>query len=284
MLRLQTNKQTTFLKPIFTAPIFTALLVLISCTLSFSANAHFQMLYTPELLNAKGGSEITFKMPFTHPAASGHVMAVDKPLAFYMIKKDKKTNLIDTITDIEWESAVDKGHAYQAKVKLRGLGDYVFITKPSPYFEAEEDLYIQQITKTIVNVGNLPTDWNKDFGLAAEIVPLTKPYAIYEGGIFSGVVKSRGQPVPFAAVEVEFMNYVPDMENNRFSKEPIMTPPSEIFVTQTIHADANGTFNFSLLKAGQWGFAALGIGEDKTFKGKKLSQDAVIWVQATQLP
>ncbi|WP_028870307.1 MULTISPECIES: DUF4198 domain-containing protein [Psychromonas] len=255
----------------------------VTCMLSFSANAHFQMLYTPELLHAKGGA-ISFKMPFTHPAASGHVMAVDKPEAFYMIKKGKKTDLIDTVTDIEWESAVDKGHAYQADVKLRGLGDYVFIAQPSPYFEAEEDIYIQQITKTIVNVGNLPTDWNKDIGLTAEIVPLTKPYAIYEGGIFSAVVKSNGKPVPFAAVEVEFMNYVPDMQNNHFAKEPIMTPPSDIFVTQTIYTDANGTFHFSLLKAGQWGFAALGIGEKTTYQGKALSQDAVIWVQATKLP
>ena len=263
----------------FSNPFFIAL----SCMTSLSANAHFQMLYTPELLHAKGG-EISFKMPFTHPAASGHVMAVDKPEAFYMIKKGKKTDLIDTVKDIEWQSAVDKGHAYQADVKLRGLGDYVFIAQPSPYFEAEEDTYIQQITKTIVNVGNLPTDWNKDLGLTAEIVPLTKPYAIYEGGIFSAVVKSKGQPVPFAAVEVEFINYVPNMQNNHFAKEPIMTPPSDIFVTQTIYADANGTFHFSLLKAGQWGFAALGIGEDKMYKGKALSQDAVIWAQATKLP
>lgn len=278
LLSLQIIKQTTNLKS-----FFTTLLFITSYMLSFSANAHFQMLYTPDLLHTKGGA-ITFKMPFTHPAASGHVMAVDKPQAFYMIKKGKKTDLIDTISEIEWASSVDKGHAYQADVKLRGLGDYVFITKPSPYFEAEENLYIQQITKTIVNVGNLPTDWNKDFALSAEIVPLTKPYAIYEGGIFSAVVKSKGKPVPFAAIEVEFMNYVPDMQKNHFAKQPIMTPPSDIFVTQTIYTDANGTFHFSLLKAGQWGFAALGIGEEKTYKGKKLSQDAVIWVQATKLP
>lgn len=263
--------------------LFKPFLLATSCVLSFSANAHFQMLYTPDLLRTKGG-EISLKMPFTHPAASGHVMAVDKPEAFYMIKKGKKTNLIESVTDIEWTSAVDKGHAYQADVKLRGLGDYVFIMQPSPYLEAEEDLYIQQITKTIVNVGSLPTDWHEDFGLTAEIVPLTKPYAIYEGGIFSAVVKSNGLPVPFAEIEVEFMNYLPDMQNNRFVSEPIMTPPSDIFVTQTIYADANGTFHFSLLKAGQWGFAALGVGEQKNFKGKALSQDAVIWVQATQLP
>jgi cobalt/nickel transport protein len=263
--------------------LFKPLLLATSCALSFSAHAHFQLLYTPDLLRAKGG-QVNLKLPFTHPAASGHVMPVDKPEAFYMIKKGKKTDLIHTISDIEWESAVDKGHAYQADVKLRGLGDYVFIVQPSPYFEAEEDIYIQQLTKTIVNVGNLPTDWNEDFNLSAEIVPLTKPYAIYEGGIFSAVVKSKGEPVPFAAIEVEFMNYVPDMQKNQFAKEPIMTPPADVFITQTIYADANGTFHFSLLKAGQWGFAALGIGTEKTYKGKELSQDAVIWVQATKLP
>lgn len=263
--------------------LFIPFLLSLSCALSFSAHAHFQLLYTPDLLRSKGG-EISLKLPFTHPAASGHVMSVDKPQAFYMIKKGKKTDLIDTISDIEWASSVDKGHAYQADVRLRGLGDYVFIVQPSPYFEVEEDLYIQQLTKTVVNVGNLPTDWNKDFGLTAEIVPLTKPYAIYEGGIFSAVVKSKGKAVPFAAVEVEFMNYLPEMDKNQFSKTPTMTPPAEVFVTQTIYADANGTFHFSLLKAGQWGFAALGIGEEKTYKGKTLSQDAVIWVQATKLP
>ena len=259
------------------------LFLMASSLLSFSANAHFQMLYTPELLHEKS-EPITFKMPFTHPAASGHVMSVDRPEAFYMFKKGKKTNLLNSITDISWESAIDKGPAYQADVKLRGLGDYLFILQPSPYFEVEEDIYIQQITKTIVNVGNLPTDWNHDFGLTAEIVPLTKPYAIYEGGIFSAVVKSKGKPIPFAAVEVEFMNYLPDMENNQFSKNPIMTPPSDVFVTQTIYADANGTFHFTLLKAGHWGFAALGVGEKKKHNGKELSQDAVIWVKATKLP
>jgi cobalt/nickel transport protein len=272
MLNLKTIKQS-----------FIPSILIAGSVLSFSANAHFQMLYTPDLLHAKSGA-ISFKMPFTHPAASGHVMAVDKPEAFYVIKKGKKTDLVETISEIKWESAMDQGKAYEGDATLRGLGDYVFILQPSPYFEPEEDIYIQQITKTIVNVGNLPTDWNHDFNLTAEIVPLTKPYAIYEGGIFSGVVKSKGKPVPFAAVEVEFMNYVPDMQKNQFAKEPIMTPPADVFVTQTIHADANGTFHFSLLKAGHWGFAALGVGENKELNGKILSQDAVIWVQATKLP
>ena len=107
-----------------------ALTLIVSCLLSFSAQAHFQMLYTPDLLHAKSGA-ISFKMPFTHPAASGHVMKINKLESFYMIKKGKKTDLMNTVSEIEWESAVDKGKAYQADVRLRGLGDYVFIAQPS---------------------------------------------------------------------------------------------------------------------------------------------------------
>ena len=247
--------------------------------ISTAASAHFQLLYTPELLHDRGGN-VRFDMPFTHPADSGTVMTVDQPEAFYVIKKGKKTDLIETVKPAKWQSAENLGESYEADYSLRGMGDYVFIYEMAPYFEASEDMYIQQITKSIVNVGSLPTDWNEDLGLKAEIVPLTKPYAIYEGGTFTGVVKSEGKPVPFAQVEIEYVNYRPDTEANAFAKEPSIHIPADAFVTMTMYADANGTFTFGIPKAGQWGFAALGVGPDKEYKGKELSQDAVIWVQA----
>ena len=48
-------------------------------------------------------------------------------------------------------------------------------------------------------------------------------------------------------------------------------------------ADANGVFTFGVPKAGFWGFAALGTGSTKEFKGKELSQDAVVWIRAFDL-
>ncbi|GGK68378.1 DUF4198 domain-containing protein [Amphritea balenae] len=258
---------------------FTLPLVAAGAILSSTAQAHFQMLYTPDLLRERGG-QITLKMPFTHPAASGHVMTAETPQSFYKIRKGKKTDLTDAIKPISWTSAENTGPAYEADVKLRGLGDHVFVMEPAPYYEESEDKYIQQITKTIVNVGSLPTDWNEELGLKTEIVPLSKPYAIYEGGTFVAVVKSEGKPVPFAEIEVEYLNYEPDLDNNSFAKDPKITPPADAFITMTIIADANGTFTFGLPKAGQWGFAALEVGPEKEYKGKNLSQDAVIWVQA----
>jgi len=48
-----------------------------------------------------------------------------------------------------------------------------------------------------------------------------------------------------------------------------------------IKADAAGYFEFIPPVAGYWGFAALGAGKDKQFAGKELSQDAVIWIEAS---
>ena len=160
--------------------------------LSGSVHAHQQMVYTPELLRDNGGS-ITLKMPFTHPASSGHVMTAAKPEQFYVVRKGKRTDLVDQLRPIEWTSQSGTGPAYELPVRLRGLGDNLFIYRMAPYYEESEDAYIQQITKTIVNVGGLPTDWNTDLGLDAEIVPLTKPYAIYAGGSFTGGGSQPGQ-------------------------------------------------------------------------------------------
>ncbi len=245
-----------------------------------TANAHFQLIYSPGMALEHGG-KVRLKMPFTHPAISGPVMDMTRPVSFDMLHKGEKKSLTDLLTQISWTSAENTGIAWEAEVQLKGLGDYVFTLVPEPYFDTHEDIYIQQLTKTILNIGGVPTDWNDTTNLAAEIRPLNKPYANYVGGTFTGVVMSMGKAVPFAEIEVEFMNFPPSGEENKFREIPLIITPTAAFETQTIISDANGTFTFGLPKAGYWGFAALDVGPEKTFKGKPLSQDAVIWVQAT---
>ncbi|WP_343560844.1 DUF4198 domain-containing protein [Kiloniella sp. b19] len=242
------------------------------------ASAHFLLVYTPETALEKGG-EITLKMPFTHPAESGHVMEMVEPEEFFVIKKGKKTDLKDKLSVIDWTSAENTNTAYEATVRLKGLGDNVFVVQPAPYFEGSEDIYIQQITKSYVNVGELPTDWDQPQGLKTEIVPLIAPYAAVAGSTFSGVVLSEGEPVPYAEIEVEYMNFEPNLETNSFAKDGAW----ESTPAFSIRADAAGAFTFGLPKAGHWGFAALGTGPDTEFEGKELSQDAVIWIQANEL-
>jgi cobalt/nickel transport protein len=51
----------------------------------------------------------------------------------------------------------------------------------------------------------------------------------------------------------------------------------------TLTANRRGEFAFGIPRAGWWGFCALGVGPAKEYKGKELSQDAVIWIQARDM-
>ncbi|PIE71313.1 MAG: nickel transporter [Deltaproteobacteria bacterium] len=246
---------------------------------SVPALAHFQMVYTPESALEKAET-IDMKLVFTHPFEAGHTMDMGTPEAFFVVRKGKKKDLLNTLKPITWKSLSNSGKAYETSYKLRGMGDNVFCLIPSPYFEGEEDAYIQQITKAYVNTGGFPTDWDAEIGLPAEIVPLDKPYGLWTGNVFRGVVKGNGKPVPFAEIEVEYMNHKPNMKKNAFAKKAAVEAPQDCFVTMTIKANKDGEFAFGIPKAGWWGFCALGAGPANTYKGKELSQDAVIWVQA----
>ena len=242
------------------------------------AMAHFQMLYTPEMTKM---GKMDMKLVFTHPAESGHVMKMDKPEAFYSIHKGKKKDLLSTLKPIKWTSASNSAEGFETTVKTRG-GDYVFVLIPSPYYEASEDIYIQQITKMITNGDGVPSDWDAPAGLKTEFVPYDRPYALYPGMTFRAVLLSDGKPVPNAELEIEYMAYKPDMKKNAFAKDAMVEPASDHFVTMAHKTDAHGMLTFTPPFAGWWGFCALGSGPDKEFKGKELSQDAVIWIQAVE--
>jgi cobalt/nickel transport protein len=73
------------------------------------------------------------------------------------------------------------------------------------------------------------------------------------------------------------------MDENAFTKKAEVKAPQDAFVTQTIKANVNGEFAYSIPREGWWGFCALGSGPETEHKGKELSQDAVIWVQARDM-
>ena len=221
------------------------------------------------------------------PSSAGHTMDMGKPEQFYVLygkgETPVKTDLMGSLKPIEWMSQGHKGQAYEAQAKARKMGDYIFVLVPAPYLETEEDIYIQQISKVIVNVGGLPGAWNEPVGLPAEIQPLNKPYAMWTGNVFRGVVLKDGKPVPEAEIEVEYMNHQPLCDQNKFAEKGEVEAPHAAFETMTILADKDGRFSFGIPKAGWWGFCALGVGPVTEHNGKELSQDAVIWIKAVDM-
>ena len=121
--------------------------------------------------------------------------------------------------------------AWGLDYQIKRPGVYTFYMEPQPYWEPAEDVFIIHYTKTVVTAFGEDGGWDQEIGLKTEIVPLSKPFGLYAGNVFQGIVKFEGKPVPYAEVEVEFYD-----QRQRFQA------PTDCMVTQTIKADQNGFF------------------------------------------
>lgn len=270
--------------------IMKKLLLAGSLLLTTHAFAHFQMLYTPQMALDKG-KKIEIRQIFTHPFEDKYTLNMGEQAdsktflpveEFYVINKKSKKDLKKSLQAIDFQGNTNKGHAYASSYKARKMGDHILVLKPSAFYEKQQDLYIQQTVKTIVNVAGAPTNWSDDLQLDAEIVPLVKPYSIWEGSNFTGIVKANGKAVPHAVIDITYVNREVDVENNKMGADKIKAPHNS-FITLTIHANANGEFTFTIPKAGVWGFCAQDVIPNQTYKGKKLKKDALLWVEATAM-
>ena len=257
-----------------------------------TASAHFQLIWSGKMARMPGGAQDVLVI-FTHAFKGAPTMSMGDPKAMYLLrqpagsKQVEKTDLLKSAEKFRFVND-DKTEATAFKVSLQGpqirsMGDYVMVVEPEPFLETTEDKYIQQYTKLVMNVGGVPTIWDKDVGLPAEIRPLNKPYANWPGGVFRGLVLSKGKPVPFAEIEVEYLNRLPDPATKGWAGEPKVKAPHPALGTLSMKADASGTFAIGLPKSGWWGIAALGVGPQTQWKGKPLSQDAVIWVEVAEM-
>ncbi|WP_424944927.1 DUF4198 domain-containing protein [Aliiroseovarius crassostreae] len=257
----------------------TLLAAAVAAFVPVSASAHFLLQHTDEVLIDKPG-DVPMGLIFWHPMESGHAMDMAAPQEFFMIHNGQKTDLLDRVAPATFKGKHNEAAAFTASVPVKRSGDYVVVTVPAPYYEESEDIYIQQITKSVLNRNTLPTDWDQPVGLPTEILPLNKPYNVITGSTFSGVVLSEGKPVAGAEIEIEYTAAEPDLATFSAPDSTVEAMPGGAIVAIT---DANGVFTFGIPKAGFWGFAALGSGPVTEHEGKELSQDAVLWIHASDL-
>lgn len=247
-------------------------LALFALLAPLAAQAHFQELIpSTEIVDQNTGSELTLSLKFTHPMEQGPVMAMGEPAAFGVLRADDRDSLLDDLKAVE----VDGKASYQAVYKVDGPGDHVFFVEPAPYWEPAEGVMIIHYTKTIVDAYGKGESWDRMVGFPVEIEPLTRPYGLWTGNQFTGVVKQGGEPVPFAEVEVEWRN------------DGSLKPPADAFVTQVLKADAHGVFSYAMPRAGWWGFAALIEGKELMPNPEgdavPVEQGALIWVRARDM-
>ncbi len=247
--------------------IMLALLFTLSCILAGPASAHFGMVIPSDsMVMQEDNKTVNVTLSFSHPF-EGIGMELVKPETFGVIANGKKNNLLGNLT----KTKIMDHAAWKADYRIKRPGIYMFYMEPKPYWEPAEDCFIVHYTKTVVTAFGDDEGWDEEIGLKTEIVPLSKPFGLYAGNVFQGIVKLDGKAVPYAEVEVEYYN-----------QSGKLKAPTDYMVTQTIKADQNGVFTYAAPKAGWWGFAALNTSDKKikhNGEDKDIEIGAVIWVE-----
>lgn len=241
----------------------TMVLLLMSAGQAF---AHFGMLIPSDAMVMQSDNRtVSLQLSFSHPMEMIGMELV-KPEFFGVSANSKKKDLSGNLKPV----TVMGQAAWQSEYEMKRPGVYMFYMVPQPYWEPAEDLFIVHYTKTVVTAFGDDEGWDKEIGLKTEIVPLSKPYGLYAGNVFQGVVKLDGQPVPYAEVEIEYYNQ---------GKRAVA--PTNYMVTQTVKADQNGVFIYGAPHHGWWGFSALNTADftiKKDGQEKEVEIGAVLWV------
>jgi len=213
------------------------------------ADAHFLLLVpSADVVDAANGRSVELSVEFTHPMEGGPVMEMARPRQFGMLVAGERHDLLDNLMPRK----VDGKTAYTATARLIRPGDHVFYLEPAPYWEPAERKMIVHYAKVVVDFLGAETGWDATVGFPVEIEPLVRPYGLWTGNTFRGIVKHDGRPVPFAEIEVEYYN-----------EGGLVQVPNDAFITQVVKTDAAGVFSYTMPRAGWWGFAALIDGHQK---------------------
>lgn len=239
----------------------------LSLLASGAAHAHFGMLIpSSDVVLDQKSARVELVLSFSHPM-EGNGMNMAKPKVFAVKDGDRTTDLLTTLKPAK----VMEHAAWKSEYQFRKPGVGIFYFQPEPYFEPAEDKYIEHLTKVVVPAFGEEEGWDAPIGLAAEIVPLSRPFGNYAGNLFSGKLLVDGKPAADVEVEVEFYN-----------QKHAYRAPNDYLVTQVVKTDANGVFHYAVPFAGWWGFAAL-TEAPGTLKhegaDKKVERGAVLWAR-----
>lgn len=228
---------------------------------TLTANAHFlTFLPSTDNVSDKKDATIDFDISFIHPFEQTG-MTMEKP-AIYL--NSKKTTLPLS------ETKKFDHKAWKSSYEIKTPGVYKFFVEPQPYFEPAEGKFISHVPKVIISSFGLEDGWDEPIGLKYEMIPLTKPFAVYAGNSFSAKVLHDGKPAANVEVEVELYN------------EYGLKAPSDAHITQVVKTDDNGVFTFTTNHKGWWGFAALIEEGELKRDGKNypIENGALMWIKA----
>jgi cobalt/nickel transport protein len=239
---------------------------------SIGAEAHFQELIpSRDIVTSAEDAELVFEIAFTHPFERGPAMDMTPPVRFGVLAGGAAEDLTDRLQS----RSIDGKTGYKAAYTVAQPGGHVFHLEPAPYWEPAEEIMIVHYAKVVVDAFGAGNGWDAMVGFPIEIEPLVRPFGLWTGNAFTGIVRKNGQPVGSAEVEVEWRN------------DGSVEAPAPPFVTQIVKTDSNGVFTYVMPRAGWWAFAALLPGDETMTspEGKDVAVEtgAVLWVKTTDM-
>ncbi|MCB1775805.1 MAG: DUF4198 domain-containing protein [Candidatus Competibacteraceae bacterium] len=231
--------------------------------------AHFQtLLPSTDIVPDQGDHRVKLTAAFTHPMEGGPVMDMGQPVQFGVLVDGEKIDLSASLVPVK----SDGKKAFEAPYLIKKPGDYVFYLEPAPYWEFTEQLFLVHYTKVVVDFG-AGAGWDHRVGLPMDLEPLTRPYGLWTGNIFRGLARQDGQPLPFARVEIAWVN------------DGSIKAPADPFITQEVKTDGSGVFAYAMPKAGWWGFNVLVDGQIKGSDGQPADAElgGTLWVKTVDM-
>jgi cobalt/nickel transport protein len=235
--------------------------------------AHFQeLLPSTNILEGESQRNVSISAVFTHPMEGAPTMNMAPPVKFGVIGREgKRSDLLASLRQVP----VNGKQSYVADYKVSGPANYIFFMEPAPYWEPTESKMLIHYTKVVVNAFGEDEGWDQMTGAPIEIKPLTRPFGLWTGNVFSGIVYYNGKPSPNTRIEIEYIS------NGKIKL------PSDPYITAVIKSDASGYFSYAMPKAGWWGFAALVTGVRK-MPGPSggqvpIEEGGLIWVKTIDM-
>ncbi|MBQ7585692.1 MAG: DUF4198 domain-containing protein [Desulfovibrionaceae bacterium] len=202
-------------------------------------------LEKPKLPEIK--EEIDILITMMEPIAQ-KCLPMDRPQAFAHLRYDHlnvdakgqaQAERIDLLGDVE-EILYLGQRAWGANVGLVHAGMYKFLLETKPWWDPNNEKFVQHFVKSMVPVYGEEVGWSENSGQPFEIIPLSRPFGILAPSEFKAQVLLNGQPLAHTLVNIERINT---------DGQKVPTPWHESIVVKT---DLNGYFSFVANKPGWW--------------------------------
>lgn len=212
------------------------------------ADAHFPILLLEPPLRPTDGALNSMMMFFFvagHPYEQEYAATPKPERAWAVLPDGSEADLSASLLPGKYEVDGMSVDVWNLQFTPLQRGDCVIAVNKEPEFGFNNTMY-QEFIKMIVHTEEMG-GWDQRTNQPIEIVPLTRPYGMEEGFVFTGQLLRNGEPLAGATILIEeFLEHIP----------AVADLPAEPFITREVKTDPNGVFSHTLPRAAWWVLAA----------------------------